>query len=337
MWTIRNRTPYAADRTWIRDKDGRHHWIVALKATFDLSSSGSVTLADEQQPPLLASEYTGVPGESSILWESDLAPAKPTTDVLVHASAYAPRGRPMPRVQVAIKVADVHKELVVFGERVYRRRLRGGLKTSGPRPFRSKPIRYEEAYGGTDTSHPSPRKQRFDARNPVGRGVARRRSQLLSKLAHSVEYPRGRPDRTGPAGLGPIASHWSPRRELAGTYGSDWERTKRPLLPDDYDDAFTLCSPQDQRPKRHLRGGERVELINLSPEGTLSFTLPRMYPTFSTSFGTRREEHRAHLATVAMDLEARLIYMTWLTSLAVGARDADYLDETIVDQKPYVS
>jgi len=39
MWALKNRTPYAAERTWVRDRSGAHHWIVAVKATFDLSES----------------------------------------------------------------------------------------------------------------------------------------------------------------------------------------------------------------------------------------------------------------------------------------------------------
>lgn len=65
MWTLLNRTPYAVDRTWVRDKEGNHVWVVALKATFDLDNTGQLRLAAEQEPPLLAPVYTGEPGHSS--------------------------------------------------------------------------------------------------------------------------------------------------------------------------------------------------------------------------------------------------------------------------------
>ena len=48
MWALKNDTPYAAERTWVRDKQGMHHWIVAVKATFTIHDDGALTLADEQ-------------------------------------------------------------------------------------------------------------------------------------------------------------------------------------------------------------------------------------------------------------------------------------------------
>ena len=35
MWGIDNRTPFAVDRTWIRDSEGAEIWVVAVKATYD--------------------------------------------------------------------------------------------------------------------------------------------------------------------------------------------------------------------------------------------------------------------------------------------------------------
>lgn len=52
MWTLINETEYAADRTWVRDTDGRHHWLVVVKATFEFTLDGSLGLADEQLEPL---------------------------------------------------------------------------------------------------------------------------------------------------------------------------------------------------------------------------------------------------------------------------------------------
>jgi hypothetical protein len=48
------RTPYAADRTWLRDPDGGRRRAVAVKATFDLDAKGGVKLTDSQVPPLHA-------------------------------------------------------------------------------------------------------------------------------------------------------------------------------------------------------------------------------------------------------------------------------------------
>src|SRR5689334_358370 len=102
MWTLFNHTPFAADRNWTRDKNGMHWWIVAVRVTFDLAPDGRLSLAEEQLPPLLAPEYFGEPGKSSLRYDSDLLAAKPETDLLVVGSAYAPRGRPTPTVPVSL-------------------------------------------------------------------------------------------------------------------------------------------------------------------------------------------------------------------------------------------
>jgi hypothetical protein len=72
MWVLDNRTAYAAERNWTRDKEGTHLWLVAVKATFDIGPSGRVTLADQQLPPALAPEFRGDPTTSSLLVDSDL-------------------------------------------------------------------------------------------------------------------------------------------------------------------------------------------------------------------------------------------------------------------------
>ena len=291
MWALVNRTAYAAERTWVRDRDGHHLWIVVVKACFELDDhGGALRLADEQPAPGRLPVYFGEPGASSLRNDVELVAPKPTTDVLLNAVAVAPGSRATTSVEVALRVDTVEKSLRVFGEREYTRTVQG-LGLSSPRPFLRHPIVYEWAYGGTDLSSENPAEQRVDLRNPVGRGVCRRTSTLVGKPAHRIEYPQGQAARAGPAGFGALASHWSPRLELAGTFDAEWERSRRPLLPRDYDESAVLCAPADQRPPSHLRGGELVELRNMSPRGVLCCTLPTLRFEFVTLFGARREEH----------------------------------------------
>jgi hypothetical protein len=336
MWNLTNRTPYAAGKSWVRDKDGNHLWLVAVKATFDILPDGRCGLADEQAPALLAAEFWGDPGASSVRFDADVVPPKPFTDVVVHGSAHAPGGRPSASVQVSLQVANVNKSLIVHGERTYGMSVVGEPTTTASRPFAVRPIRYEDAFGGADLSDPDPHRRVLDTRNPVGKGVARDRSTLWGKPAHSVEYANGDAARRGPAGFGPIADFWSPRRERAGTYDANWERTKKPLLPDDYDELTLQCAPDDQRPSQHLRGDEQVIVQNMTPDGVLSFQLPRVYPVFSTWFGSRSEEHRARLGTVCVLCDQRQVILVWQTSLRVTGRDVDYLDATVIAEKTFV-
>lgn len=331
MWAVENHTPYAAERTWVRDREGAHHWIVVVKATFDIANDGKLTLADEQPEPLHAPEYWGEPGLSSVRYEADLVAKKPGTDVIVNAHAHAPKGKPAQRVDVALRIGTLTKSLVVHGTRVYTSGI-SGLGTSKAVPFTSKPITYEWAFGGSDTEDPDPRNQLIDMRNPVGKGVAKRTGRLINTPAHCVEYPNGNPAKTGPAGFGAIASYWSPRLELAGTYDAKWVDTRKPLLPADYDERFVLCAPADQRLPQYLRGGEKIALLNMTPEGLLSLELPTTDFTFTTYFTTRRESHQGKLVSVTIDAEEKQLMMTWQASLPVKAPEADYLDITRIEE-----
>ncbi len=331
MWALDNDTPYAAERSWTRDKDGAHVWIVAVKATFDIAPNGALRLADEQIPPVLEPVHHGDPATTSLKYDSDLLAVKPSTDVVLNAQAHAPGGKPAPQVDVLFRMQHVSKHLVVYGFRSYFQGVLG-LTTTSPHPFTSLPIRYEDAFGGADLADPDPARQKMDRRNPVGKGVAARSASLVHTPAHRIEYAGG----SGPAGYGPIASSWSPRAEMAGTYDAAWEKKKKPLLPDDYDPRYALSAPLDQRPEQWLRGGELVELLHMTPEGALRFELPRLYFTYATWFGSRREEHRGHLVTAIIEPDERRLMTVYQTSLTVGRKDVPYLDRTVIGEKEYV-
>jgi hypothetical protein len=336
MWALKNRTSYAAERNWTRGKRGEHHWIVAVKATFSLGDNGSLALADEQIAPTFAPEYRGEPGLSSLKYDSDLLAVKPGTDILINGSAHAAQGIAVSRVPVSLCVGDLRKALVVHGDRVYYEGATG-LATTPPRPFTSRPITYESAYGGADMADPDPRRRRIDPRNPVGKGFASSAARLVELPAHNVEYLSGDAAALGPAGFGPIDRAWSPRLELAGTYDAAWAERKRPLLPEDYDDRHALSAPRDQRPEGYLRGGEEVELVNLTPGGVLRFALPRIALGFTTRFGSRAKEHAARLTTVFLEPDLGRLMLVWQSSLMVPAKDVEHLDDTVIVEKRYLS
>jgi|SRR5215217_1999987 len=333
MWVLSNRTPHGAERTWIRDKDGNHVWVVAVKATFEFDERGRLSLSAEQGPPLHEPVYLGAPGQSSLQYEAELVAPKPNTDVIIHACAHAPGGRPASKVDVAVRIHDVDKMLVVYGERVYQRGVLG-VRPSTAEPFVSQRIQYEWAWGGLDTNDPDPRKHRGDSRNPVGRGLATRDAHLVGQPAHRIEYPQGNPAEAGPAGFGPIACHWSPRLELFGTFDDVWSKSRRPLLPRDFDARSALCAPIDQRPSRRLAGGERIALHQLSPYGALGLILPRLRFGFDTHFGSIRQFHEATLGTVLIEPELKKLSMVYQTGLKVGPLDLDHLDFTVITMRP---
>jgi hypothetical protein len=329
-----NRTPYKAKACWGRDKDGVHEWLVAVKGTFDIKPSGETAIAEEQVEPLLVPEYHGDLGTSSVRYDADLVAPKPTTDVLINGTAYAPGGRPSADFLVSGRVDRVHKVLRVLGNRTWRQGLLRP-KPSEAEPVAAVPITYERAYGGYDPTDPDLKNHRLDPRNPVGRGVFGPARDREGEPLHNFEYPRGNPEKAGPAGFGALDAYWSPRRELQGTYDEAWQRSRAPLLPADWDPRSLLCSPADQQPEAHLRGGELVDLDNLTTDGKLRFTLPKIFLSFVTRVDGRSTSHRGRLATVIIEPDHPRVILVWLTSLTVRV-DCDYVDETTVYEKAYL-
>lgn len=336
MWMVINRTPYAAEHSWIQDKNANKIWIVVVKATFDVQSDGSTRLSDEQIPVLRTGQPSGEFGDSSLIYEADLLGLKPVTDILVNGNAWAPDGKPAPSIDVRLTIGPIKKQLRVFGDRFWEKGIMRGLTITDAKSFESMPIKFERAYGGWDRSSSDSVEHRFEGRNPVGTGFALHAKNCIGMRLPNVEYPdqlihswKARPI---PAGLNAIDCSWSPRRELAGTYDEQWRQNRFPLWAEDFDPHYNNCAPRDQQTQSYLRGGEAVELINLSPNGRLGFSLPRIYPFFETYFGHERVEHRAQLCTVIIEPDVSHVIMAWQTSLVCNHR-VDELDMTVVTEK----
>lgn len=330
MWLLTNNTPFAAERTWVRDQNGAEIWIVAVKGSFVIESGGRQILDKEQAEVSRVPEFIGEPGHSSILCDSDLVHTKSRTDVLLHGHAYSPGGRPATKVDVRLKLANINKTLRVFGDRKIKQSVIG-IGLSRPLPFTRMPILYERAFGGTDLRDENPKRHGWEPRNPVGVGFAMRKAHIIGSVAPNVEFPRSPYTnyRKGePAGFGPLARHWSPRVELAGTYDKTWEKTRAPLLPADFDECFYQCAPEDQQIPGFLKGGEMVELYNLSPEGYLSFRLPKVTLGMTTRFydGTA-VTHRAQLHTLVIRPDTAGFQMVWHSKLPCHHKE-DKLRET---------
>lgn len=319
MWQLDNRTPFAAERTWVRDRDGTEIWLVAVRATFEVQADGGTRVADEQPPVTAMAVHAGKPGASSVLLESDLQRTKTTTDIVLNGCAHAPHGQAVSELTVGLAVGALVKTLKVFGDRRW-----DGKRIGAADAFVKMPLVYERAYGGVDLrAGPGA----WDARNPVGRGYFARAEHAHGQLLPNIEDPkqliRAWDDRPTPAGFGPLASHWQERQRWSGTYDARWERERLPLLPVDFDDRYHQCAQPDQQTPQFLRGGEPVALINLSPSGRdVRFVLPRMHLGLETSFYTgpsvRHPPPRLH--TVILEPEMARVGLVWHSALPCHSR-----------------
>lgn len=317
MWSLVNHTPFAGERTWVRDRDGAEVWIVALKATFTIHPDGTTSIAERQEPVCRVPKYRGEPGKSSLLYEGDLERTKACTDVLLHGHAYAPYGEPTAKTTVKLTIGDAQKTLLVHGDRRWEARV-FGVGLSAPQPFEKMPLVYERAAGGADCRAADPKQHDWERRNPVGTGFATQSDHAIGQLAPNVEYPDEAVSRWGqrtrPAGFGPIARDWSPRAPFAGTYDDAWFNERRPLVPRDFDDCFFHTAPADQQ-FPYLRGGEVVELTNLTPSGRLRFQLPKLHLGFATRMHREWRHQRPLLHTVIIEPDAARLMMVYHAAL----------------------
>ena len=199
---------------------------------------------------------------------------------------------------------------------------------------------YERAFGGWDRSHPNPDKHTFEPRNPVGVGFGYPNGNPEEPVQlPNLEDPQ-RPwkhwrDRPPPAGFGFISPHWQPRASFAGTYGKKWDKTRKPLLPTDFDRRFFNSASPGLIAPGYLRGDEPVVIINASPGGRMAFNLPGVPPPWCEVElrGGKTAVLQTNLDTAIINTDDNLVFLIWRAHMVVRNGPQDVVAITI-DTKP---
>jgi hypothetical protein len=332
MTLLENRSLFAAELFAFPDTEGQEISLLVVVATFEVNENGGLEPITPQPPVRVADEHFGDPALSSVRYEADVALKKHFVDMLVNGSAHAPKGRPARSVTVGLYIGDIHKKLVVHGDRKSGSLLTGRAM-SIPKPFVTMPIVYERAYGGTDTRASNPKRHKIYRWNPIGVGYRGIWSQDPSIQTHvpNIEYAGHRPKfmKKGPAGFGVIGRSWSPRLEFAGTYDQQWIDTQWPLFPTDFDVRHYQSAPADQQSKT-IRGGEEVRLLNMTPGGEWRFRLPSVKIPVRLLFDDREIETSPRLDTVIIEPDIGRLMLTYRVAMAVE-RNRPPLREIILD------
>lgn len=170
---FRNLTPFPAMAFDALDQHDQRFHTMVMRLTFDVRDDGTLTLAPVQTPLVTTDEYYGELNRSSVKQESDLAPYKPHTDVIVIADAHAPSGQPSTHFAVMLKIDGaptaslsaaaegppiLRKVLIIKGAREWRKRhpltrvlsmfTLPSWRLTAPQPLATLPLRYEYTYGG---------------------------------------------------------------------------------------------------------------------------------------------------------------------------------------------
>jgi hypothetical protein len=322
---LSNTSPFAARIFGLPDQEGVDTMYVVVKATFRLVSGGVVIEEDEPKPVVLADEYWGEPGESSLKYASEVHLLKQGTDVMVVGQACAPGDKPVTHVDVSVGIADRMKHARVQGDRYWTEGL-GGMRPSKPKPFVRMPVVYERAYGGRHVLDVEKGTLVEEPRNPVGCGFLGKRSgkQLLGHPVPSVEDLQ-RPigllgERSVPVGFGAIAPWWEPRRSRVGTYDEAWKETQAPYLPRDFDARFFNVATEELVVPRGLVGGEAVAVLGFHPQGMLRFDLPRCELAITATVAGQRVGLLAKIETVVLEPTDQRFAMSWRAALPVDKK-----------------
>lgn len=316
MLQLKNTTPFAAHIAVLPDECGIDTLYVTIKATFSLGAR--LEVADPQPPVLLADEYWGEPGASSLKYAADVHLAKPATDIALVGQAHSPGRKPVGQLDVSLSVAGLTKVIRVHGDREWRPGFACiPARATAPRPFASMPLVYERAFGGLHEVEGKKAEILFEPRNPVGQGFAGKRKGRdlkglpLPNLEDPTEPIRGPKHRPAPAGFGFIAPAWEPRRSFAGTYDDAWLKQRAPYLPKDFDPRFFNAAHPDLVTERHLEGGEKVEALNVTPGGVLKFRLPACQLAAAVRVAGHEETPPLNLETVLIEPDDARLSMLW--------------------------
>jgi hypothetical protein len=316
---VSNATGMTVGYTLGLDSSAREHIVVVVKGTFTIPKEGrELELADEQMPLIMADTFSGEPGLSATVYESEFSLFKPYCDVLVNGSAWAPRDRPSKRVRVGLRVGAIDKQFDVVGDRTWEGGFPTGLRPGAPEPFKSMPVSYDRAYGGVDDSNPDKIVSYLPNIVGVGYHPSRPNRQIKGRPLPNTEEP-GRPVRSvkgryRPMSYGPLGRNFPPRPEYAGTYDEKWLERGFPFLPADFDTRYFQSAPPDQQMK-HPRGGLGVELTNLTPNGRTTFRLPSIeVPVELTDASFERHETQGSLDTIVIEPDVGRAMLVWRAS-----------------------
>jgi len=311
-----NNTPFHAAPFFLMDHTGAETLLIVVKGTWHIGNDGELTAADEQMAIMSEPVYSGEPGMSSLIYDTDIVLEKPGTDCVLIGHAWAPQVG-VPHLDVTFAVGPVKKQARVFGDRKWIVHRIGAPTISRGAPFEKIPLTWEHAFGGADTSPQDPAMHQFCLENPVGRGFVAAKSKLdidglslpnIENPAELIQKPGQRPQ---PAGFGMIAPYWQPRAGFAGTYDENWRRTLNPLPPDDLDGRFYSSAAPGLGSPKHLTGSEQVIVEGASRQGLLRFDLPGVSPRASVRCRQREEAVPLRLDTVIVEPDEARVVLIW--------------------------
>ncbi len=308
MLQLKNNTPFIATMALFPNEDAIDTLYVMAKATFTM---GHELMLSEEQSNLITSDiYWAEPGTSSIKHASDMHIGKPSSDIIMLGQAYAPNNQAVTKLDVSLSVGKVNKTIRVFGDRQW-----WDGRITQPAPFTSMAMVYENAFGGSHIV--DDQIAASDNRNPLGQGFAGARSADEMSGVHlpNLEDPshliHSHTDQPQPVCFAACAPNWQPRASFAGTYDEQWQSTRAPYLPEDFNKRFLNVAHPDLIYPGYLQGGEPVHILNMHPAGPLYFEVPRVGLRARVMIAGSEITPEFNLETLTLEPNELCMSLTW--------------------------
>ena len=284
-----------------------HRFVISALGFFKLGADNPRFLVDNLAWPQVA---TALPPQQML----DEVMPKAQADVLLAGHAYAPEGKPVAQMAVALRVGPLHKQLRIVGNRSWSFALLPWYRISPPRTFTQMPLDASHAFGGP-----------LLATNPVGKGYngnrfAAFRGKNLGVLPNieAPQQPVTRPwRRYAPAGFGALAIHQPPRVSMLGKLHIPPHALATaglPGLPAPVNPGLLQMARPDQQLSGFLAGGEAYCLSGMHPsEAQIEGHLPALAARgfIQRSGQALAEEVPLHCDTVWFFPDLMLGVMIW--------------------------
>lgn len=284
--------------------------VGVAKAGFHIQPNG--TMKTIRPAPELAVEdiFEGDPAMTALVSEQDIAPSKTATDIVIRANAHSPGGKALPDWPVAVSIPDkLNYGFQVRGPAMWENGLLG-WKMSDPEPVTMVPLTYALAYGGPAMGDPEAGVEDVYQFNPAGRGFTTDETlkgktafpaPQIGELGEFISGVAGKEMMVH--GVGPIAKPWLPRRAFAGTFDQEWQDTRHPRMPHDYDLGFWNIAHPRLQIKDFLQGDETITLHGMTPGGgDRSIALPGIKMMLNATGDNIAKNHTMKLDTVLIDI-----------------------------------
>ncbi len=312
-------------------QQGNKQFTLVVKQVYEYNNAGKVTLMQQTPELVMADEYVGEPGQSTVIKPSEIVPFKYGSEVIVTGKAFPPVAQPPLVMEATVGLQFPNgkpwsKSIMVIGERHWQSSLLGTVASD---PSHLKPIEliYEYAFGGKSVNN----EQQSFPENPAGVGFDLGRNakgQPLPQLETPGQLIRKASQQVSPAGFAAIASNWSPRIErtpeidddalVAGEYPF-----KEPLDPRYYNQA-----PADQQFRQPFSGHLVVTLRGMTDKldyrKVLTLKLPCRAPITSAQNSSGQDDAvQQHLTlncdTLIIDTEAQTLTQLWRAQIPAAS------------------